>query len=62
VALSATNALADLIGTRQTGVARMERAGYTTLSLRTLAKIAVATGAKLDVRLVPPKRAIAGVR
>jgi len=54
--------LADLIGTKQTGVARMERAGYLTLSLRTLAKIAVATGAHLDVRLVLPKRAAAGVR
>ena len=54
--------LAERIGTKQTGVARMERAGYTTLNLRTLAKIAVATGSRLDVRLVPPRRATVGVR
>ena|SRR2546428_5359574 len=48
--------LAERIGTKQAGVARMERAGYTGYTLTTLAKIAAATGALLQVRLVPPPR------
>ena len=45
--------LAERIGTKQTGVARMERADYTGYTVTTLAKIAAATGSRLDVRLVP---------
>jgi transcriptional regulator with XRE-family HTH domain len=36
--------LAERIGTKQTGVARMERAGTTGFTTTTLAKIAAATG------------------
>jgi ribosome-binding protein aMBF1 (putative translation factor) len=43
--------LAERIGTKQTGVARMERAGTTGFTTTTLAKIAAATGSKLEVQL-----------
>jgi ribosome-binding protein aMBF1 (putative translation factor) len=48
--------LASRIGTKQAGVARMERAGYARFTVATLAKIAAATGARLDIRLTPPAR------
>ncbi len=48
--------LAERIGTKQAGVARMERAGYTGYTMATLAKVAAATGATLQVRLVPSRR------
>jgi DNA-binding transcriptional regulator YiaG len=44
------------IGTKQPTVARMERGDYTGYTLKTLMKIAMATGATLDVRLVAPRR------
>lgn len=46
-------ALARLIGTQQSGVARMENAGCTSYTMTTLAKIAAATGSRLEVRIVP---------
>lgn len=46
--------LAERIGTKQAGVARMERASYAGFTVTTLAKIAAATGATLDIRLTPP--------
>ena len=49
-------ALAERIGTRQAGVARMERNAYRGYTVGTLAKIAAATGATLDVRLTPGRR------
>lgn len=51
-------ALARRIGTQQSGVARMEAAGCSSYTMVTLAKIAAATGSRLEVRLVPatPKR------
>ena len=49
-------ALARRIGTKQTGVARMERSTYRGYTVSTLAKIAAATGAGLEVRLVPSGR------
>lgn len=49
-------ALADRIGTKQAGVARMERRDYQGYTVTTLAKIAAATGARLEVRLAPPSR------
>jgi ribosome-binding protein aMBF1 (putative translation factor) len=52
--------LAERIGTKQTGVARMERASYTSFNISTLAKIAAATGANLVVRLETPRRAVVG--
>ncbi len=41
------------IGTHQAGVARMERSTYRGYTVGTLAKIAAATGAQLEVRLRP---------
>lgn len=46
-------ALALRIGTKQAGVARMERLDYQGYRIETLAKVAAATGARLEVRLVP---------
>ncbi len=48
--------LAERIGTKQAGIARMERAGHASFTVATLAKIAAATGARLDIRLTPPVR------
>jgi len=48
-------ALAVRIGTQQSGVARMENAGCTSYTTVTLAKIAAATGSRLDVRIVPAR-------
>lgn len=50
--------LARRIGTKQTGIARMERSGYHGYTVTTLAKIAAATGARLEVRLVPGGRPV----
>lgn len=49
-------ALADRIGTKQAGVARMERRDYQGYTVATLAKIAAAAGGRLDVRLAPSGR------
>lgn len=54
--------LAARIGTKQTGVARMERANYTGHTMSTLAKIAAATGTRLEVRLVTPRRTMGSAR
>jgi ribosome-binding protein aMBF1 (putative translation factor) len=54
--------LAERIGTKQTGVARMERAGTTGFTTTTLAKIAAATGSRLEVQLTtwtPRRRRVA---
>jgi len=48
--------LAAKIGTKQAGVARMERASYTGYTVGTLAKIAAAMGANLEVRFVLPDK------
>jgi transcriptional regulator with XRE-family HTH domain len=45
--------LARRIRTKQAGVARMERSTYRGYTVGTLAKIAAATGARLEVKLVP---------
>ncbi len=45
--------LARKIGTRQAGVARMERNDYRGYNMKTLAKVAAALGARLEVRFVP---------
>lgn len=49
-------ALADRIGTKQAGVARMERRDYQGYTVATLAKIAAAAGGRLEVRLAPSVR------
>jgi len=50
-------ALADRIGTKQAGIARMERRDYQGYMVATLAKIAAAAGGRLEVRLAPSVRA-----
>jgi transcriptional regulator with XRE-family HTH domain len=45
--------LAELIGTKQAGVARMEQASYSNFNVATLAKVAVATRSRLNVTLTP---------
>lgn len=45
--------LARRIGTRQAGVARMERNNYRGYNMKTLAKVAAALGARLEVKFVP---------
>lgn len=48
--------LARRVGTKQAGIARMERSTYRGYTVGTLAKIAAATGSRLEVRLVPRAR------
>ena len=48
--------LADLVGTKQPVIARLEDATYEGHSLSMLARIAAALHSELDVRFVPPKR------
>lgn len=45
--------LADLVGTRQSNIARLESADYTGYTLKTLEKITKALRAKLEIRIVP---------
>ena len=49
-------ALARRLGTRQAGVARMERSQYRSYNMKTLAKVAAVLGAKLEIRFVPDRR------
>jgi len=49
-------ALADLVGTKQPVIARLEDADYEGHSLSMLARIAAALDRKLDVRFRPAKR------
>jgi ribosome-binding protein aMBF1 (putative translation factor) len=49
-------ALADLVGTKQPVIARLEDANYEGHSLSMLARIAAALHCELDVRLLTPKR------
>ncbi len=48
--------LARKIGTHQSAIARMEQSTYRGYTVATLAKIAAAAGARLEVRLVPRGR------
>ena len=50
--------LARKIGTHQSAVARMEQSTYRGYSVATLAKIAAAAGARLEVRFVPRGRRV----
>jgi ribosome-binding protein aMBF1 (putative translation factor) len=47
--------LADRIGTKQAGIARMERNTYRGHKVGTLAKIAAATGSHLVLKFVPDR-------
>ncbi len=48
--------LAELIGTRQPVIARLEDADYEGHSLTMLQRIALALGRRLEVRMVAPRR------
>jgi ribosome-binding protein aMBF1 (putative translation factor) len=50
--------LARKIGTHQSAVARMEQSTYRGYTVATLAKIAGAAGARLEVRFVPRGRRV----
>ena len=45
--------LADLVGTKQSNIARIEDADYTGYTLKTLEKVANALKAKLEIKIVP---------
>lgn len=45
--------LADLVGTKQSNIARLESADYTAYTLTTLEKITRALKARLEIRIVP---------
>lgn len=45
--------LAELVGTKQSNIARIEDADYTRYTLTTLEKVTRALKAKLEVRIVP---------
>jgi len=49
---------AKLIGTHQSAIARMEQSTYRGYTVATLAKIAAAAGAHLEVRFVPSRRRV----
>jgi len=46
--------LAELVGTKQSNIARIESADYTGYTLKTLEKIAKALRARLEIRVIPP--------
>ena len=48
--------LADLIGTKQSNIARLESADYTSYTFKTLEKITKALKARLEIRIVPSPR------
>ena len=45
--------LADLIGTKQSNIARLESADYTGYTWKTLEKVTKALNARLEVKIVP---------
>lgn len=49
--------LADLIGTKQSNIARIESADYTGYTFKTLEKVTKALKAKLEIRIIPETRA-----
>jgi ribosome-binding protein aMBF1 (putative translation factor) len=48
--------LAELVGTKQSNIARIEDADYTGYTFKTLEKVAKALKAKLEIRIVPEKQ------
>ena len=54
--------LADLVGTKQPVIARLEDANYEGHSLTMLQRIARALGKTLDIRMVTSRRAASGAR
>lgn len=51
--------LAELVGTKQSNIARIEDADYTGYTWTTLGKVAKALKAKLEVRIIPETHASA---
>jgi len=45
--------LADLVGTKQSNIARLESADYTGYTLKTLEKVTRALKARLQIRIIP---------
>jgi len=45
--------LADLVGTKQSNIARLESADYTSYTWKTLGKITKALKARLEIKIVP---------
>ncbi|MDO8503138.1 MAG: helix-turn-helix transcriptional regulator [bacterium] len=45
--------LAELVGTKQSNIARMESADYTGYTFKTLEKVTKALKAKLEIKIVP---------
>lgn len=45
--------LAELVGTKQSNIARIESADYTGYTFRTLEKVAKALKAKLEIKILP---------
>lgn len=45
--------LADLVGTKQSNIARLESADYSAYTFKTLEKITKALQARLEIRIVP---------
>ena len=45
--------LADLVGTKQSNISRLESADYTGYTLRTLEKVTRALKARLEIRITP---------
>lgn len=48
--------LAELVGTKQSNIARIESADYTGYTFKTLEKVTKALQARLEVRIVPQKK------
>lgn len=47
--------LADLVGTKQSNIARIESADYTGYTLKTLEKVTKALKAKLEIKIIPQR-------
>ena len=48
--------LAELVGTKQSNIARIEDADYTSYTLTTLEKVTKALKAKLEIRIIPSRK------
>lgn len=48
--------LAELVGTKQSNIARIEDADYTSYTLTTLEKVTKALKAKLEIRIIPVRK------
>ena len=51
--------LADLVGTKQSNIARLESADYTGYTLKTLEKVTKALQARLEIKIIPQGNGVA---